>query len=143
MGPLQDSQAFAKRSHWCDVQMNMCEDTSPICPTQALLLCMARGEPPGTFILMAATIVLSTAKSPLVILMGIPFHNGLFDRGGSQGPCMGTRGGANHMGTLGRCRSQQPLHCISFAWTYVLAWGTLCYCMLHNCIVGTLDTPEI
>ena len=28
---------------------------------------------------------------------------------------------------------------VSFAWTYMLASGTLCYCMLHECIVGTLD----
>ena len=58
---------------------------------------------------------------------------------GGQGPWMGTFGGANHKGTLGRCKSRRPLQCISFAWTYALAWGALCYCMLHKCIVRTLD----
>ena len=31
---------------WCDVHMNLCDNTSPICPTQALSLCRGRREPP-------------------------------------------------------------------------------------------------
>ena len=83
LGPLRHFQAFARRfqfphrdpkwNHWCNVYMNLCDNTSLICPTQALLLCMAQGEPPGNFILMATTIVLSAAKSPLVISMGDAF----------------------------------------------------------------------
>ena len=52
---------------------------------------------------------------------------------------MGTLGGATRMRMLGRCKSRGPLQCISFAWTYAFAWGMLCYCMLHECIVGMLD----
>ena len=70
---------------------------------------------------------------------GYLFTTGYFGGGGSQGPCMGTLGGATRMGMLGRCKSLRPPQCISFAWTYALAWGRQCYCKLQECIVGTLD----
>ena len=70
---------------------------------------------------------------------GYLFTTGYLGEGDVKARAWAHLGGATRMGMLGRCKSRRPLQCISFAWTYALAWGTLCYCMLHECIVGTRD----
>ena len=70
---------------------------------------------------------------------GYLFTTGYFGGGKVQACAWAQLGGATHRGMLGRCKSRRPLQCISFAWTYALAWGRLCYFMLQDCIVGTLD----
>ena len=58
---------------------------------------MARGEPPLSFILMAPTIVLSLAKSPLVILMGDTFSRRFIWERGKSSPVHGhIRGSKSH-----------------------------------------------
>ena len=78
--------------------MNLCEETSPICSTRALLLCMARGEPPQTFIVMALTIAISPVKSQLVISIGDTFSRRVIWEGRKSRPVHGHIGGGELYG---------------------------------------------